>query len=188
MLIKVCGDTIHIVDCGAVAQLGARLNGIQKVTGSSPVGSTKPAKCETAPLKVLMEIRRRVATTAIVTVAFAVLVVAMHMSGIFSHRVAQQLCVVICWGVAWVYTTVFLRLPNRQPLHWGLVAIALGWAVVGIKFLLGQESLVGNGFAVLGVFLILAGFLCGARTLTQHRSSDAGAEDAPMLEDEPSSN
>ena len=87
-----------------------------------------------------------------------------------------------------MYTTVFLRLPNRQPLHWGLVAIALGWAVVGIKFLLGQESLVGNGFAVLGVFLILAGFLCGARTLTQHRSSDAGAEDAPMLEDEPSSN
>ena len=29
--------------CGPVAQLGARLNGIQEVTGSIPVRSTKPS-------------------------------------------------------------------------------------------------------------------------------------------------
>ena len=31
------------VECGPVAQLGARLNGIQEVTGSIPVRSTKPS-------------------------------------------------------------------------------------------------------------------------------------------------
>jgi hypothetical protein len=30
-------------ECGPVAQLGARLNGIQEVTGSNPVRSTKPS-------------------------------------------------------------------------------------------------------------------------------------------------
>ena len=28
--------------CGAIAQLGERLNGIQEVVGSIPIGSTKP--------------------------------------------------------------------------------------------------------------------------------------------------
>ena len=30
---------------GAVAQLGARLDGIEEVVGSNPIGSTKSAKC-----------------------------------------------------------------------------------------------------------------------------------------------
>ena len=33
--------TVLPASCGAVAQLGERLNGIQEVAGSIPVGSTK---------------------------------------------------------------------------------------------------------------------------------------------------
>ena len=32
---------LHPSACGAVAQLGERLNGIQEVVGSTPIGSTK---------------------------------------------------------------------------------------------------------------------------------------------------
>ena len=31
--------------CGAVAQLGARLDGIEEVVGSNPIGSTKYSRC-----------------------------------------------------------------------------------------------------------------------------------------------
>lgn len=38
---KVLPPILSIAVCGAVAQLGARLNGIQKVRGSNPLSSTK---------------------------------------------------------------------------------------------------------------------------------------------------
>ena len=37
---SVC-DKIHILRGGAVAQLGARLDGIEEVVGSNPISSTK---------------------------------------------------------------------------------------------------------------------------------------------------
>ena len=40
-------------DGGAVAQLGARLDGIEEAVGSNPIGSTKKSSCISALRKVL---------------------------------------------------------------------------------------------------------------------------------------
>ena len=45
-------DATIIVECGPVAQLGERVNGIHEVVGSTPIGSTKLDKAENLRVEV----------------------------------------------------------------------------------------------------------------------------------------
>jgi hypothetical protein len=50
---------------GAVAQLGARLDGIEEVAGSNPAGSTKPSLVRQFPITPMIESRRKRAVAAV---------------------------------------------------------------------------------------------------------------------------